>query len=196
MFCFCLSKPQAWYIIAAQRAVYIIKGGEPPLYLITRQRAFFLRLDDIQHFVLVIYNATHWWYTRLRRDWDARSRKALEFPWKIWYNTLKEVIWNEESKYFTTYSLHLFVDWQYYKSVEFIDRDSICTLCLYRSTSLNIGDFIHYRPCQTDKNRKKQKEIILVAIIGHLLFVITLFRHLLSRLRQKKPHPTGWGFFN
>jgi hypothetical protein len=39
MFCFCLSKPQAWYIIAAQRAVYIIKGGEPPLYLITRQRA-------------------------------------------------------------------------------------------------------------------------------------------------------------
>jgi hypothetical protein len=59
MFCFCLSKPQAWYIIAAQRAVYIIKGGEPPLYLITRQRAFCLRLDDIQHFVLVIYNATH-----------------------------------------------------------------------------------------------------------------------------------------
>jgi hypothetical protein len=39
MFCFCLSKPQAWHIIAAQRAVYIIKGGSPPLYLITRQRA-------------------------------------------------------------------------------------------------------------------------------------------------------------
>jgi hypothetical protein len=39
--------------------VHIIKGGEPPLYLITRQRAFCLRLDDIQHFVLVIYNATH-----------------------------------------------------------------------------------------------------------------------------------------
>ena len=30
-----LSKPQAWHIIAAQRAVYIIKGGKPPLYLIT-----------------------------------------------------------------------------------------------------------------------------------------------------------------
>jgi len=55
MLCFCLSKPQAWHIIAAQRAVYIIKGGEPPLYLITRQRAFCLRLDDIQHFVLMIY---------------------------------------------------------------------------------------------------------------------------------------------
>ena len=38
-FLFCLSKPQAWHIIAAQRAVHIIKGGEPPLYLITRQRA-------------------------------------------------------------------------------------------------------------------------------------------------------------
>ena len=39
MFSFCLSKPQAWYIIAARSAVYIIKGGLPPLYLITRQRA-------------------------------------------------------------------------------------------------------------------------------------------------------------
>ena len=37
-FLFCLSKPQAWHIIAAQRAVHIIKGGKPPLYLITRQR--------------------------------------------------------------------------------------------------------------------------------------------------------------
>ena len=72
------------------------------------------------------------------------------------------------------YSLHLVGDWQYYKSVEFIARDSICALCLYRSTSLNIGDFIHYRPWQTDKEWKKQKEIILVAIIGHLLFAITL----------------------
>ena len=47
-----------------------------------------------------------------------------------------------------------FVDWQYYKSVEFIDRDSICTLCLYRSTTLNIGDFVHYRFCQTDKKQE------------------------------------------
>jgi hypothetical protein len=51
MFCFCLSKPQAWYIIAAQRAVHIIKGGEPPLYLITRQRVFSCDL--------MIYNAPH-----------------------------------------------------------------------------------------------------------------------------------------
>ena len=50
-----LSKPQAWHIIAARSAVYIIKGGEPPLYLITRQRVSRLRLDDIQHFVLMIY---------------------------------------------------------------------------------------------------------------------------------------------
>jgi len=58
-----LSKPQAWYIIDARSAAHIIKGGSPPLYLITRQRASFLRLDDIpqqvaddiQHFVLMIY---------------------------------------------------------------------------------------------------------------------------------------------
>jgi len=30
-----LSKPQAWYIITAQSVVYIIKGGSPPLHLIT-----------------------------------------------------------------------------------------------------------------------------------------------------------------
>ena len=50
-FLFCLSKPQAWHIIAAQRAVHIIKGGEPPLYLITRQRASACGL--------MIYNASH-----------------------------------------------------------------------------------------------------------------------------------------
>ena len=57
MFCFCLSKPQAWHIITARSVVYIIKGGKPPLYLITRQRASCLRLDDIQHFVLMICNS-------------------------------------------------------------------------------------------------------------------------------------------
>jgi hypothetical protein len=51
MFCFCLSKPQAWHIIAARRAVHIIKGGLPPLYLITRQRA--------SPCGLMIYNASH-----------------------------------------------------------------------------------------------------------------------------------------
>ncbi|MBR6763883.1 MAG: hypothetical protein IKM13_09070, partial [Clostridia bacterium] len=64
-----LSKPQDWYIIAAQSAVHIIKVGEPTLYLITRQRAFpcglmiyrnKLRMisnsygiDDIQGFALI-----------------------------------------------------------------------------------------------------------------------------------------------
>ena len=67
----------------------------------------------------------------------------------------------------------LFTDRQYYKSVEFIDRDSICTLCLYRTTSLDIGNLIRYCHCQTDKERKKQKEIILIGIIGHLLFVFS-----------------------
>jgi hypothetical protein len=50
-----LSKPQAWRIIAARSVVHIIKGGTPPLYLITRQRAFSLRLDDMQCFALMIY---------------------------------------------------------------------------------------------------------------------------------------------
>ena len=50
-----LSKPQAWHIIDARSAVHIIKGGEPPLYLITRQRASPLRLDDIQCSALMIY---------------------------------------------------------------------------------------------------------------------------------------------
>ena len=35
-----LSKPQAWHIIDARSAAYIIKDGAPSLYLITRQRAF------------------------------------------------------------------------------------------------------------------------------------------------------------
>jgi len=48
--------------------VDIIKGGEPPLYLITRQRAFSLRLDEIQHCVLVIYNASIDDIHALRRD--------------------------------------------------------------------------------------------------------------------------------
>jgi len=51
MFCFCLSKPQAWYIITARSVVYIIKGGSPPLYLITRQR--------VSSCGLMIYNASH-----------------------------------------------------------------------------------------------------------------------------------------
>ena len=54
-----LSKPQAWHIIDARSAAYIIKGDSPPLYIITRQRVSFLRLDNIQHFVLMICNALH-----------------------------------------------------------------------------------------------------------------------------------------
>ena len=58
-----LSKPQAWYIIAARSAVHIIKGGEPPLYLITRQRVSSCDLmicnsygiDDIHGYAVMIY---------------------------------------------------------------------------------------------------------------------------------------------
>ena len=40
-----LSKPQAWYIITARSAVHIISPFG--LYLITRKRVSFLRLDDM-----------------------------------------------------------------------------------------------------------------------------------------------------
>ena len=49
--------PQAWYIIAARSAVHIIKGGKPPLYLISPFGAVsLLRLDDIQCFALMIFS--------------------------------------------------------------------------------------------------------------------------------------------
>ena len=57
---FCLPKVLFLFIQAAglvyhhDAVVYIIKGGLPPLYLITRQRVFSLRLDDIQCSALMI----------------------------------------------------------------------------------------------------------------------------------------------
>jgi len=47
-----LSKPQAWHIISPCGAGYHHGNA---VYLITRRRASCLRLDDIQHFVLMIY---------------------------------------------------------------------------------------------------------------------------------------------
>ncbi len=95
MFCFCLSKPQAWHIIAARSVVHIIKGGEPPLYLITRQRASHLRLDDIQHFVLMIYR------NKLRMIYKAYAliylRKCDIIPSKgviLWQKTTCSFILN------------------------------------------------------------------------------------------------------
>ena len=53
MFCFCLSKPQAWHIIDARSAVHIIS----PLGAVSHHATacIFLRLDDIQCFALMIY---------------------------------------------------------------------------------------------------------------------------------------------
>ena len=52
-FLFCLSKPQAWYIIAARSAVYIIS----PLGAVSHHASACipLRLDDIQTVGLMIY---------------------------------------------------------------------------------------------------------------------------------------------
>ena len=49
--------PQAWYIIAARSAVHIIKGGIAALVYHHAPACIFLRLDDIQHFVLMICNS-------------------------------------------------------------------------------------------------------------------------------------------
>ena len=51
-FLFCLSKPQAWHIISPCGAGYHHGNA---VYLITRQRASYLRLDDIQCSALMIY---------------------------------------------------------------------------------------------------------------------------------------------
>ena len=45
--------------ISSPHKVRCISSAPLGLYLITRQRVFFLRLDEIQHCVLVIYNASH-----------------------------------------------------------------------------------------------------------------------------------------
>ena len=35
------------------------------------------------------------WYTRLRRDWDARWRKALDYLCSMWYNICKSLYYHE-----------------------------------------------------------------------------------------------------
>lgn len=52
-FSFCLSKPQAWYIITARSEVYIII----PFWAVSHHApaCIFLRLDDIQPCDLMIY---------------------------------------------------------------------------------------------------------------------------------------------
>ena len=62
MFCFCLSKPQAWHIITRQRVSHQPFG----LYLITRQRVFSCGIDDIQGFALItLQNHGIIYYTNL-----------------------------------------------------------------------------------------------------------------------------------
>ena len=52
-----LSKPQAWYIIIARSAVHIISPFGAVYH--HAPACIILRLDEIQHFVLMIYNASH-----------------------------------------------------------------------------------------------------------------------------------------
>ena len=115
------------------------------------------------------------------------SAVVLEECWlravRLWRRTK-----NEKSKYSTTHSLHLLVDWQHYKFVESFDQDSVCTLCLYRPSFLNIGDLVWCCHCQTDK---EQKEIILISIIRHLLFVFTSIQTPFRRSLATQRTPSG-----
>ena len=92
-----LSKPQAWHIITARSAVHIIS----PFGAVSHHAlaCILLRLDDIQHFVLVIYNASHWWYPRLRRDLERISPQflanALQSP-RFYAILIAERRWNDE----------------------------------------------------------------------------------------------------
>ena len=67
-----LSKSQTWYIIDAR-----VRRISSALWAVSHHASacIFLRLDDIQHSVLVICNALHWLYTRLWRD-EAREFKS------------------------------------------------------------------------------------------------------------------------
>ena len=71
-----LSKPQAWHIITARSAVHIISPCGAVYH--HAPACIYLRLDDIQHFVLMIYRPSVWWYTRLRRDLERSA--ARKFP--------------------------------------------------------------------------------------------------------------------
>ena len=57
--CIFLSKPQAWHIIIARSAVYITNNGRAVVVSHHASACIFLWLDDIQHFVLMIYHASH-----------------------------------------------------------------------------------------------------------------------------------------
>jgi hypothetical protein len=78
--CIFLSKPQAWHIITARSAVYITNNGRAVVVSHHASACIFLRLDDIQHYVLMICNSfgiddIH----ALRRDFMASCVDALDF---------------------------------------------------------------------------------------------------------------------
>ena len=94
-----LSKPQAWYIITTQSWISSALLG---LYLITRQRASICGL--------MIYNAPHWWYTRLWRDFAFGFESLIQTTWKHhWNPTASKVEWQWCFLYkFLFYCFHLY----------------------------------------------------------------------------------------
>jgi len=58
--------------------VYIIKGGTPPLYLITRQRAFSCGIDDIHGFAVIGWRVLE--LCRLDRQAFSETQHSFKLP--------------------------------------------------------------------------------------------------------------------
>ena len=91
-FSFCLSKPQAWHIITARSVVHITKGALRPC--ISPRASVRLSCG------LMIYNASHWWYTATSCGWYTRLRRdrAVNHVWllaihpNVCYNKLRKAV--------------------------------------------------------------------------------------------------------
>ena len=83
-----LSKSQTWYIIDARSAAYIISSFGAVYH--HASACISLRLDEIQHYVLVICNSSGIDDIPQRVADDIQGSR-LDFNVKMWYNKLKEV---------------------------------------------------------------------------------------------------------
>ena len=73
--CFFLSNPKDWYGITARSAVHGIRRFATVWH--HAQRASFLRIDSIHHFVMIPSRPSVWFHTRLRRDLFRSARDKL-----------------------------------------------------------------------------------------------------------------------
>ena len=107
---FCLPKVPFLFILAAGLAYHrrakcgvYHQGLVAPLYIITRQRASYLRLDDIQTFGLMIYRnklrmiytPTAWFGTKERGKSDGETQLTIRnYNWKRTEARLKALLFS------------------------------------------------------------------------------------------------------